>query len=259
MTEAADQAGAAVPATDAQQADRAIPVDPAWVARLFTRSDGSFRFARWGRPLAPVIVGVDDQGCQIFEQSIANIARIAGVEIRELDSELGANLMIYVVRDWAELAEAPNVIRLIPNLPDLIVALTAQAANQYRTFDFTEDGAIRLCIVLLRYDEALQRVSAQTLAVTQVFQALLQWSHRAFVQESPTALTEQGVCVIKPMHSHLLRAAYDPALPMVAADPVLALRLAARMTAMMAAGDIGGADAVPTADGAPDEPLKAER
>ena len=216
-----------------------IPTDPDWVARQFTRGDGSFRFARWGRPLAPVVVGVDDQGCRIFDEAIRAVAGIGGLEVQELDPELGANLLVFLVSDWAELTEAPNLVRLIPNLPDLIGALTEQGANQYRVFSFDEQGAIRLCIVLLRYDEELQRVSAQTLAVSQAFQSMLLWSDTAFGDENPIALTEDGLCVVKPMHADLLRVAYDPTIGAAATDASLALRLAARMTVATLPSDPG--------------------
>ena len=209
---------------------RAAPVDPAWVEALFTRGDGAFRFARWGRPIAPVIIGVDDEGCRIFEEGINAVARTAGVKVQELDPELGANLLVFLVNDWAELTEAPNLVRLIPNLQELIQTLTDHAANQYRIFNFDEAGAIRLCIVLLRYDDELQQVSAQTLAVSQAVHSMLLWSDTAFGEESPIALTDDGLCLVKPMHADLLRAAYDPALPAAATDTSLALRLAARMT-----------------------------
>lgn len=203
--------------------------DAAWVEAQFTRSDESFRFARWGRALAPVIVGTNDDGCRIFEDSIRTVAGLAGLEVGALDPDLGANFMVFLVNDWAELTQAPNLGRLIPNLADLIATLTEHGANQYRVFNFAEDGAIRLCITMLRYDDELQAVSAQTLAVGQAVQAMLLWSDRAFMDQSPIAITEDGVCVVKPDHARLLRAAYDPVLPHAAGDASLALRLAARM------------------------------
>lgn len=211
-----------------------------WIEGLFTRSDGSFRFARWARPLAPVIVGTNDEGCRIFEEGIASVARIAGMSVVELDPDLGANFMVFLVNDWAELNEAPNLIRLIPNLADLIATLTARAANQYRVFSFDDDGALKLCITLLRYDEDLQKVSAQTLAVGQALQGMLLWSDAAFTRESPIAITEDGLCVVKPVYADLLRAAYDPALSAVANDPSIALRLAARLTVVDLADDRAG-------------------
>ena len=206
------------------------PIDPSWVQAMFTHPDGTFQFARWGRAIAPVIIGVDDQGCQIFETAIATVAKITGVEIQELDPELGANLLIFLVNDWAELGTAPNLLQLIPNLPDLVDALGQRGANQYRVFSVDDEKAIRHCIVLLRYDAEMQQVSAQTLAVSQAVQSFLNWAPAAFKDESPLALTEDGVCIIKPMHADLMRVAYDPALPGASSDPSLALRMAARMT-----------------------------
>lgn len=204
--------------------------DPAWVEAQFTRRDGSFRFVRWGRPIAPVIVGTNDEGCRIFEEGIRSAASIAQLPVSEMDSELGANFLVFLVNDWSELLEAPNLVRLIPNLGDLIETLTRHQANQYRVFSFDDEGAIKICITLLRYDDELQRVSAQTLALGQAFQGLLLWSDKAFMDESPLAVTEDGFCVIKPAHADLLRVAYDPTLPSVADDPSMALRLAARLS-----------------------------
>lgn len=201
----------------------------AWVAAQFTRRDGSFRFARWGRPLAPVIVGTDDAGCRIFEEGIRAVAGLAGLAVGELDPDLGANFLVFLVRDWAELREAPNLARLIPDLAELIATLDDHGANQYRVFSFDEAGGIRLCVTLLRYDDELQRVSAQTLAVGQAFQGVLLWSDTAFAGESPIAITDEGLCVVKPAFAGLLRAAYHPALPVCAADAAFAYRLAARL------------------------------
>ena len=55
-------------------------------------------------------------------------------------------MLVFVVNGWGELTEAPNLVRLIPNLvrPDPR-RCTDQGANQYRVFSFDEDGAIRLC------------------------------------------------------------------------------------------------------------------
>ena len=204
--------------------------DPEWVETHFTRRDGTFRFVRWGRPVVPVIVGTNDEGCKIFEDGIKAVARIARLPVQEMDSELGANFLVFLVNDWTELLQAPNLIRLIPNLNELIETLTEHEANQYRVFSFDEVGAIKICITLLRYDEELQKVSAQTLAVGQAFQGMLLWSDAAFMQESPLAVTDNGLCVVKPTHADLLRVAYDPTLPAVATDASFAHRLTARLS-----------------------------
>ncbi len=213
--------------------DAAAPSAPdaARIAALFTRSDGQFRFARWGRPLAPVTFGTDEAGERVVAEALAAVAGLGGLPVAGSDPELGANYLTFFCTDWAELAGMPGLDRLIPDLAKLISVLKGAGANQYRIFGFDEGGAIRLCLVLLRYDDDLRRVSAQTLATTQAFQSLLLWSDHAFTDESPIArIVETGRAVVKPWLADLARAAYDPALPAQARDPALALRLAARMT-----------------------------
>ena len=41
-------------------------MEPDAVARLFTRADGSYLFARWGRPIAPVVFGVEEETVRIL-------------------------------------------------------------------------------------------------------------------------------------------------------------------------------------------------
>ncbi|MEM0945129.1 MAG: hypothetical protein AAGI70_14415 [Pseudomonadota bacterium] len=203
------------------------------IAALFTRSDGSFRFARWGRRPAPVIYGTNDEGIRIFEEALADVAALAGLETQEIDPELGANFMVFFSRDWRELQEVPHLSKLIPDLDRLVTTLMAAGANQYRIFGFDEAGAIRICLILLRYDDDLQRVSAQTLSVSQCVQSMLLWSDHAFTAESPIALVDdgqtEGRCVVKPWFGDLLRVAYDPVIPAASDDASLALRLAARL------------------------------
>ena len=179
--------------------------------------------------MVPVVVGTNDEGCRIFEGGIQAVAGLAGLEVGELDPDHGANFMVYLVNDWAELVEAPNLVRLLPGLDGLIARLTREGANQYRVFAFDEAGAIRLCVTLLRYDAELQAVSAQTLAVGQAVQGVLLWSDQAFADESPLEIDEDGLCTVKPDFAALLRAAYDPVLPGMAEEATMALRLAARM------------------------------
>ena len=39
---------------------------PAEIEAMFTDAKGAFRFARWGRPIAPIVFGVDDATLNIF-------------------------------------------------------------------------------------------------------------------------------------------------------------------------------------------------
>jgi hypothetical protein len=204
--------------------------EAAAVAALFTRSDGRFRFARWDRPLVPVITGTDEEGARIFEHALGAVAGLGGLPIAGTDPELGANFLVFFCSSWTELPAIPGLARLVPDLDRLLSVLQGAGANQYRIFGFDDAGAIRICLVLLRYDDDLKRVSARTLALSQSVQSLLLWSDGAFTAESPLALlAPEGRAVVKPWHADLVRAAYDRALPAASDEPGLALRLQARM------------------------------
>lgn len=204
------------------------------IARHFTGSDGVFRFARWEWPLAMMVAGTDDAGIEIFEAAVQEVADLAGLPVQDLDEEFGANLLVFFAKEWAELAPVPQLAKFLPNLADILARLERAGANQYRAFAFDGDGAIRACIVLLRYEAKMRKVSAQSLAVGQAVQSILLWSDTAFHAESPIGVLEDGICVVKPWHAALIRAAYDPTLPSSAEDPAFALRLAGRMSLLEA-------------------------
>ncbi|MGB0658879.1 MAG: hypothetical protein ACPGNV_01780 [Mangrovicoccus sp.] len=203
---------------------------PEDIETLFTRSNGDFLFARWGRPLAPIVFGVQDQTLSTVKGALEAVAQLAGLEVAETDPELGANLMVFFFRDWQELLGVPDLDRLIPDLAPLVARLTEQNANQYRIFRFDPDGAIRACFVFLRMDAALAKVPADQLALGQMVQSILLWSDTAFRDQSPLArLPENGEVVLRPEISELIRISYDPVLPSVAKDRSHALRLFARL------------------------------
>ena len=199
------------------------------VEALFTRADGAYVFARWGRPIAPVVFGVEDRSLPVIKGAIEAAAALAGIGTAETDPELGANLMVFFVRDWSELAAVPNLDRLIPDLAPLLARLEAADANQYRVFRFDEAGAIRAAFVLLRMDEHLAAVPAETLALSQAVQTILLWSDTAFADRSPLLAVPGRGAVLRPEIGDVIRAAYDPVLPAHARDPAHALRLAARI------------------------------
>ncbi|WP_089903670.1 hypothetical protein [Loktanella fryxellensis] len=198
------------------------------VAALFTRGDGSYLCARWGRPIVPVVFGVDDATLAVFKGAIEAVVALAGHRMAETDMELGANLMVFFCRDWAELEAVPHLDRLVPDLAPLVARLQAAEANQYRIFRFDGAGAVRACFVFLRMDDHLVAAGAETLALSQAVQTILLWSDRAFVGASPLALIG-GAAVIRPEVAGVIRAAYDPVLPAVARDASHALRVAARV------------------------------
>lgn len=204
---------------------------PDEIAQLFTRSDGSYFCARWGRPLSPVVFGVEEQTLGLVKGAFEAVCALCGHKMAETDPELGANVMVFFFRDWAELRELPNLDRMIDGLDPLVDRLIAADANQYRVFRFDDAGAIRACFIFLRMDAELSAVPADTLALSQAVQSMLVWSDTAFAARSALGQLEDGRVVLRPEIAGLLRAVYDPVLPVVAQDPSHALRILARLTA----------------------------
>ncbi len=198
------------------------------IAALFTRPDGSFLCARWGRPIVPVVFGVDDATLATVKGAIEAVVALAGHRMAETDPELGANLMLFFFRDWEELPQVPNLDRLVPGLAPLCARLAAEGANQFRLFRFDAAGAIRAVFVFLRMDAALAEMPAADLALVQAAGAVLSWGDGAFAAEAPLARAGE-TAILRPVIAGLIRAAYDPALPAVVRDPSHALRLAARL------------------------------
>jgi hypothetical protein len=204
-------------------------MDADQVRALFTRADGQYLCARWGRPIVPVVFGVEDATLAVVKGAIEAVVALAGQRMAETDPELGANLMVFFFRDWAELPEVPNLDRLIPELAALCARLAAAEANQYRIFRFDEAGAIRAAFVFVRMDGHMASVPAETLALLQAVQVILLWSDMAFTDASPLVAGREGAVMLRPEIAGVIRAAYDRVLPGVARDASHALRLAARM------------------------------
>ncbi len=198
------------------------------IAPLFTRADGTFLCARWGRPIVPVIFGVEEETLATLKGAIEAVTRIAGVEIGETDPELGANLMVFFCRDWADLLGVPNLDRLLDDLPGLVHRLTSAGATRYQTQRYEADGTIRLCISFVRMDAAMAAQPADAIALALAAHMILSWSDRAFADRSPLAQVN-GLAVLQPQIAGVIAAAYDPILPAVARDPAHAYRLAARV------------------------------
>jgi hypothetical protein len=208
--------------------ERYRSVTPEDVTTLFTRADGRYLFARWARPIVPVVFGVEEATLQVVKGALEAVVTLAGHQMGEVDTELGANLMVFFIRDWDDLRGVPNLDRLVVGLEDLLLRLEAAEANQYRVFRFDEAGAIRAAFVFLRMDAHLSAVPAEALALSQAVQVILLWSDRAFVDMAPLARVG-GVEVLRPEIGAVIRAGYDPVLPDMAVDASHAFRIAARM------------------------------
>ena len=131
------------------------------IQALFTRADGSYLCARWGRPIVPVIFGIEDASLPVVKGAIEAVVALAGHRMAETDPELGANYLLFFIRDWADLLAVPDLDRLIPDLAELVARLQAAGANQYRVFRFDPDGGIRACFAFVRMDAELAAVPAE--------------------------------------------------------------------------------------------------
>ncbi|GAB4275390.1 MAG: hypothetical protein Kow0013_29470 [Pararhodobacter sp.] len=203
---------------------------PDQIADHFTRSDGSYLFARWGRPVAPIVFGVDDATLATVKGAIEAVVTLAGHQMAETDPELGVNLLVFFCRDWDELLAVPDLDRLVEGLGPTVARLRAAGANQYRAFRFDAAGAIKAAFVFVRMDAAMQDTPAADIALLQAVQTIVLWSERAFADRSPL-IRAKGVAVLRPEIAALIAAAYDRVMPAQATDPSHALRLAARLTA----------------------------
>lgn len=202
---------------------------PQEIEALFTRGSGEFAFARWGRPIAPIVFGVEDETLSVVKGAFEAVAALAGHHLTETDPELGSNCMVFFFRDWAELLEVPDLDRLIPDLGPLVDRLQDAGASQYRVFRFDDVGAIKAAFVFLRMDKAMLSVPAETLALAQVVQVMLAWGDGAFRDRSPLAKAGEAT-ILRPDIAGVIRAAYDPMIPPVSNDPSTALRLFARLS-----------------------------
>ncbi|MEM9438342.1 MAG: hypothetical protein AAGA15_15010 [Pseudomonadota bacterium] len=203
-------------------------MDAQAVEKFFKRSDGAYVFARWGRPIAPVVFGVEPETLDVVKAAIEAVVVLAGHQMAATDPELGVNLMVFFVREWDELGEVPHLGALVPDLGPLLTKLKSVDANQYRIFRFDEAGAIKAAFVFVRMDAHMSSVSADTLSLSQAVQTILLWSDEAFMDLSPLAQIEDKV-ILRPDIADLIRAAYDPVMPAAAQDASHAMRLAARL------------------------------
>lgn len=182
------------------------------ITALFT-SDGQYRCARWGRPVAPVIFGLADESLDIFRAAIRAAFAHAGHPITETDPEMGANLMMFFCREWQELDGIPDLDRLTGQ-PDLPARLEATNADHYQIQRFDADGSIRASLSFTRMGGTLADAHPAMLAETLAMRSML-----SFAQE---------ISASEPL-ARLIRAAYDPVMPQLATDPSHAMQLAARL------------------------------
>ncbi|PIB24015.1 hypothetical protein BFP76_01830 [Amylibacter kogurei] len=201
---------------------------PEAIEKLFDHN-GTYRFARWGRPIAPVVFGVDDDTLTAMKSAMATTVGVAGQTLVETDPELGSNFMWFFCQEWNEIMSVPDLEKLVPNLDQTIVQLEQRNLNSHRVFAFDSDGAIKLCVMFVRIKGEMVDVPVHVLTTGETFQAMALWSPNAFQDESPIAIIqENNLCLVKPEYAAILRASYDATMPAVADDASHALRVSAR-------------------------------
>ncbi|MBE1296301.1 MAG: hypothetical protein GJ678_08675 [Rhodobacteraceae bacterium] len=209
-----------------------LDLTPEQIETLFRRADGTYAFARWGRPIAPIVFGVEEETLKTIKGALEAVVTLAGHQMSETDPELGTNLMFFFFRDWDELLEIPDLDRLVPDLSQRVARLKEAGASQYRAFRFDDQGGIQAAFVFLRMSGDLARMPAEKLALTQAVQIMLMWGDHAFAEQSPLAvLPETGATILRPEIAGVIAAAYDRMMPVAAKDASHALRLFARLQA----------------------------
>jgi len=201
---------------------------PAAIEALFTRANGEYLFARWGRAIVPVVFGTDDATLQTVKGAIEAVTLLAGHHMAEHDPELGVNLMVFFFQNWDELLAVPDLDRMVEGLAPTVARLQAANASQYRAFRFDEDGAIKAAFVFVRMDAQMSQLAAADIALLQAVHVILLWSDTAFADRAPLVRANDTV-VLDPDIAALIAASYDRILPPVAHDPSHALRVFARL------------------------------
>jgi len=70
-------------------------LDATEIETLFTRSDGDYAFARWGRPIAPVCFGITEETIAVVKGALEAMCVVSGHKMAETDPELGSNAMFF--------------------------------------------------------------------------------------------------------------------------------------------------------------------
>lgn len=189
-----------------------MQITPETITHLFTR-DGAFHFARWGRPVAPVVFGLDEASLDVMRAAIQAVFRHAGHPLTDTDPESGVNYASFFVRDWAELSDVTDFDRMI-GVADLPRRLAKEQAEHYQIFRFDRNGAIRACFSLIRPGAVLGALPIGALAERLAVRATLSFAHDV----RPSADL-----------ARIIRAAYAPDLPQTSDDSSLAYRIFARI------------------------------
>lgn len=213
-----------------------LAADAARIRGLFAveAEDGGepgFRVARWTRPIRLGVYGAEPASAEAISAAVAEACAVAGASIVDPEaSDAGGadapNFVIYLCDAWTELADAPGLHALEPNLEAVLAGLEASDANQHRFFRVSPREGIVFAVTLLRLDQRLSAISGQAAALGQAARALALWSDNALDVETPIALRRSGRAAFKGWFARLLGALYAEGAPAYSEDAAYAEALA---------------------------------
>jgi hypothetical protein len=203
---------------------------PDEIRTYFSTPNQGYFFARWNRPIVPVVFGDHCLEPDLLKAALGRLGELTGQPVDLAAPASSMNYGTLVVRDWRDLTDMPGVPRLMPNLAKLAAQLEAEGANQYRVFQRDWRGGIKRCFAAIRTGTGrFADLTPESMALRQVTLSFLQWSIPGIVKVGLVGPGPDGRDDLKPQTAALLKAAYDPALPTSSKDPRHAEALAARM------------------------------
>lgn len=200
------------------------------IRTYFARAGGQYQFARWNRPIVPVVFGDHCLDPGLLREALV---RLSGITGHPVDLEAPPSAMTYgtlVVREWRDLAATPGAGKAMPGLAKLGAEAERQGGNQFRTFQRDWRGGIKRCVAVIRTAAGrFDDLTPESMALRQAALSFLHWSIPGVVKLRLVMPGPDGVDDLKPEVVALLRAAYDPAMPVSSRDPRHADQLAERM------------------------------
>lgn len=115
---------------------------------------------RWGHLIAAAVFGGDYATPVAAKAALTAVSLLAGRELDETDTELGTNLIIFLLRYWPELVGAPNLGQMIPDLAT-VSRVQSLRASRHRVFSYYEPGAIQADFVFVAMLDALKDLPAE--------------------------------------------------------------------------------------------------
>ena len=122
------------------------------IAALFSRADGSYRFARWGRPIVPVVFGVDGATLAVVKGLLEHPA----FDLRNpnkvfaLLNTFGNNHVRFHAADGSGYHFLAEQIARLDRLNPQVAARLTRRFGRWRKFDEARQQHARLALEKLR-------------------------------------------------------------------------------------------------------------